>query len=750
MQMKMNFRRIVPVLIGLMALATPSHAQTAMRKPQGPRTTTLQSTNGEHQEASENTWGRDTTKHKQSKPIPIGLHQWRVDRRLGNMIAAENNDTVVHNFQNFNNTEGYTGRYNILGNLASPRLSRIFLDREPSDEFIFLQPFSFFRTALSDFRFTNTKSPVTNLAYHKCGNSQNGEDRVRAYFASNINKTSGLGFKIDYAYGRGYYNSQANSLFGSNFYGYHHGDRYNIHAYINVNHLKMGENGGIENDDYILNPQSFQQKYTSKDIPVMLGQTWNRNHEQNYYLTHRYNLGFYRDIDLPDSLRPTPPSAADLLMALPDSLQQVLREDSIARLAMIDSLTKNWMSQHVMPQEFVPVTSFIHTLDVRQLNHNYVSHGTPDDYYTNHYYGQWSDVYDQTYALAVRNTLGVALREGFNKWAQMGITLFGTHEFRRYRMNDWIPQQDTIGRHKYIENDISVGGEIARTQGKLIHYNVNGEVWLIGQKSGDFSVDGNIDLGVRMGRKDSLAVNVHAYLKHITPDFYLRHYHSQSAWWDNALHRELRSRIEGSLRLCKAGTQLKVGFENITNYTFLSMCNTLKDSTRVGSILPSDYTRSVAVRQAGGSVQVFSATLAQDLKFGPVHWDNEVTYQQSSDQVSLPLPKVSLYTNLYFLFPIAKVLRVQMGGDMRYFTSYYAPDYSTSVGQFAVQDEQNARIKVGNYPIVNVYINLHLKNCRLYVAMNHVNQGTGRAFWAPHYPINPRTFHFGLSWNFFN
>ena len=414
MQMKMNFRRIVPVLVGVMALATPSHAQNALRKPQGPRTTTLQSTNGEHQEASENTWGRDTTKHKQSKPIPIGLHQWRVDRRLGNMIAAENNDTVVHNFQNFNNTEGYTGRYNILGNLASPRLSRIFLDREPSDEFIFLQPFSFFRTALSDFRFTNTKSPVTNLAYHKCGNSQNGEDRVRAYFASNINKTSGLGFKIDYAYGRGYYNSQANSLFGSNFYGYHHGDRYNIHAYINVNHLKMGENGGIENDDYILNPQSFQQKYTSKDIPVMLGQTWNRNHEQNYYLTHRYNLGFYRDIDLPDSLRPTPPSATDLLMALPDSLQQVLREDSIARLAMIDSLTKNWMSQHVMPQEFVPVTSFIHTLDVRQLNHNYVSHGTPDDYYTNHYYGQWSDVYDQTYALAVRNTLGVALREGFN------------------------------------------------------------------------------------------------------------------------------------------------------------------------------------------------------------------------------------------------------------------------------------------------------------------------------------------------
>ena len=593
-------------------------------------------------------------------------------------------------------------------------------------------------------------SPVTNLAYHKCGNTQNGEDRVRAYFASNINKLSGLGLKLDYLYGRGYYNSQANSMFGSTFYGYHRGERYNIHAYININDMKMGENGGIEDDNYIRNPQSFQQKYSSKDIPVMLSQTWNRNHEQNFYLTHRYNLGFYRDIEVPDSLKPTPPSESELLMSLSDSLQQVLREDSVARQVMVDSLMRKWESQLVTPQEFVPVTSIIHTFDARRLSHNYAAHSTPDSYYTNHYYGQWNDVLDKTRSLAVRNTVGVALREGFNKWAQMGITLFGTHEVRNYRMVDWQTERDTVGQRKYVENDISVGGEIARTQGKLIHYNVNGEIWLVGERSGDFAVDGNIDLGVRMGRKDSLAVNVHAYVKHQTPDFYFRHYHSQSAWWDNSLDRELRTRIEGSLRLCKFGTRVNVGFENVANYTYFGMQNTLKDSTKVGSIIPGDYSRAVAVRQTSGSVQVFSATLAQDLKFGPVHWDSEVTYQKSSDKVALPLPDVTLYTNVYLLFRLAKVLRVQLGGDLRYFTSYYAPDYSTSVGQFAVQDNQNARVKIGNYPIVNVYANLHLKHCRLYVAMNHVNQGTGHAFWAPHYPINPRTFHFGVSWNFFN
>lgn len=750
MQKTMTANRLMMLALCLLAMNQMAWAQMPLRSANQMDSNATQVMDDDNEQQQRTTWGRDTTKHKKSKPIPVGQFQWRVDRRLGTVIDAENNDTVVHNFQSFNNTEGYTGHYNFLGNVGAPRLSRVFMDRETTDDFLFLQPFSFFRTALQDFRFTNTLSPITNLAYHKCGNSQNGEDRVRAYFATNINKLSGLGFKLDYLYGRGYYNSQANSMFGSTFYGYHRGERYDLHAYININDLKMGENGGIENDDYIENPQSFQQSYSSKDIPVMLSQTWNRNHEQNFYLTHKYHLGFHRDIEVPDSLKPTAPSAGELLLTLPDSVQQVLQQDSVARLAMVDTLMARWREQQVTPQEFVPVTSFIHTLDIRRLNHNYVAHSTPDDYYTHHYFGQWNDVYDRTRSMAVRNTVGVALREGFNKWAQMGITLYATHQLRSYRMNDWLAQSDTVHSRKYVENDISAGGVLSRTQGRLVHYNVDGEVWLVGRRSGDFSVDGNIDLAFPMGRRDSMALDVHAYVKHQTPDFYLRHYHSQSAWWDNDLSRELRTRVEGTLRLQRLGTRLSVGFENISRYTYLAMQNTLKDSTHVGSEIPGDYTHAVRVAQDGGSVQVFSATLAQDLKFGPVHWDSEATYQKSSDQAVLPLPQVTLYSNLYLLFRLAKVLRVQLGGDIRYFTSYYAPDYSTALGQFAVQDRDNQRVKIGNYPIVNVYVNLHLKHCRLYVAMNHVNQGAGHAFWAPHYPINPRTFHFGLSWNFFN
>ena len=688
---------------------------------------------------------RDTTE----KEIPIGQFQWVVEPRLGTVVDAENNDTVVHNFQSYNLTEGYDGQYSFLGNVGSPRLNRIFLNREPAENFLFIQPLSFFRDGLKNFRFTNTLSPITNLAYHKCGNSENGEDRVRAYFATNINRISGLGFKLDYLYGRGYYNSSANSQFGGTVYGYYRGERYNLHAYVNINHLYMAENGGIEDDRYIEDPQSFQQRYSSKDIPVNLTETWNRTHEQNFYLTHRYNVGFEREIEVPDSLKPKMPQDQEFLMQLKDSVRTVLATDSTARALVLDSLRNDWQNQQIPPMEFVPVSSFIHTFDLRRMNHNYLSRGTPDDFYTNHYYGSWNDVHDDTRAMSLRNTIGVALREGFNKWAQMGISLYASHLLRTYT----LPQltDSVLWEKKYIEHDFTVGGVINRTQGKLIHYNVDSELWLAGENVGDFTVDGDANLDLNLGKLDTMQVVLNAYIHHQKPGFYLRHYHSQATWWDNTnLDRELRTRIMGTLSLQRTKTRLTVGAENVTNYTYFGIQNSLKANAVATSTLPTDYTHAVAVRQHNGSIQVFSATLAQDFKFGPVHWDSQATYQKSSDEKVLPLPQVTLYTNLYLLFRYARVLRVQIGADMRYFTSYYAPDYAPSIGQFATQDATYARMKIGNYPIINVYANLHLKHCRLYASVNHVNEGNGHSFWAPHYPINPFTIHFGLSWNFFN
>ena len=691
-------------------------------------------------------WGRDTTRTKKT-PVPIGVHQWTVDERLGNIIPAENNDTVVHLYQFWNNTEGQNGEYNILGNLGSPRLSRIYLHRDDVHKHIFLSPYSFFLGGLKDFRFSNTLSPLTNLSYHKVGNRVNGQERVRAYFASNINKQSGIGFKLDYLYGRGYYNSQANSQFGGTLFGYYLGDRYNMHAWMNANHSKMGENGGIEDDAYITNPQSFPQRYSSKDIPTTLTETWNRNDNQTYYLTHRYNMGSYHEKEVPDSLKPKMPEDKELLRQLTDSMRHVLETDSLQRFLVLDSLRTNWANSLVKPQEFIPVSSIIHTLQIDNLRHTYYAYNTPEGYYTNHFYGDLNNVRDKTRSLIVRNTLALSMLEGFNKWAAMGITLFATHQYRTFALPEL---GDTVYYHTHREQNLSVGAELSRVQGRFIHYNVNGELSVAGADAGDFNVDGTLDLSFPLGRRDSVSLEAHGFVKSQSPGYYWQHFHSQFQWWDNKhLSREFKTRIEGTLSIQRTRTSITVGVENVKNYTYFGMQNTLT-GTDAASTLAADYSHSVSILQNADNIQVFMAMLKQNVKLGPLHWDNEVTYQTSSNQVSLPLPKLNIYSNLYLAFRIAKVLNVELGADCRYFTSYYAPDYSPAIGQWATQDASHPRIKIGNYPILNAYANLHIKHCRLYVAMQHFNAGTGRRFWAPHYAMDPRTIHFGVSWNFFN
>ena len=190
--------------------------------------------------------------------------------------------------------------------------------------------------------------------------------------------------------------------------------------------------------------------------------------------------------------------------------------------------------------------------------------------------------------------------------------------------------------------------------------------------------------------------------------------------------------------------------ETIQNYTYFQESITLTDASSDDDA-STGRLFSVSPAQSNKNVRLLAATLSQDFHWGIFHWENELTYQATSNSDVAPVPTFTGYTNVYLLFRIAKVLRTELGADVRYFTSYYAPAYSPIIGQYCVQDPAQ-RVKTGNYPIINVYANLHLKHCRLYAMASHVNysSGSGRPFLTPHYPINRLVFRLGLSWNFFN
>ena len=724
-----------------------------------------------------------------NKEVPKGLKVWTVDTRFGDRTPATP-DTISHMFMNSIFTTGLRGEYNTLGNLGSPRIARMFIGRSMGGQFIFTLPYDFFITPVDRFLFTNTLSPITNLTYSTCGNRTNGEDHFTAKFGVNAGKRIGVGFHFDYNYGRGYYQNQSTALFNYTMYGSYLGDRYQAHLLASTNHQKASENGGITNDNYIKHPEIFNESFATSEIPTVLSKNWNRNDNQHIFFSHRYNIGFNRKIPMTEeeikarkfaieakkeqekrkarekaekedgeqtteSTREKPiertfagrPDDAKIVGAEPtDSIKTGKRIAVVGKAAADSLLAANKKTQEDttwLKNEYVPVTSFIHTVQFDNYKRVYHAYQTPTNYYLNSYYNAGEltgdSIFDKTTHYNLKNTISLALLEGFNKWVKSGLKLFATSDLRHFTLPDTLARQIS-----YNEHNLSIGAQLSKTQGKAFHYGATAETWVIGEDFGQFKIDATADVNFALFG-DTMTLAANAFFYHLNPTFYYRHYHSRHFWWDNdGLSKIIHTRIQGILNYKKTRTTLRVGVDEISNHTYFTQSYTVN----------SDYTRSantVLVDQSRTPINLITAELKQDFTFGPLNWENVITYQKSSRNSALPVPDLNIYTNLYLRFKIARVLKCDFGADIRYFTEYEAPDYSPALGQFTIQSG-NEKVKIGNYPIINLYANFNLKNTRFFVMASHINEGMGSKnyFLTPHYPTNERVIYFGLSWNFFN
>lgn len=733
------------------------------------------------------------------KEIPKGIRVWTVDERFGDTKAAVV-DTLQHMYMNTTFTEGLRGEYNTLGNMGTARLNRIFIDRRNTQgNFIFTEPYDYIVNPVSDFHFTNTYSPITNITLNSCGDKVTGEDDFKAIFAVNANKQLGAGFRFDYKYGRGYYNAQSTSHFKYTMWASYLGDRYQAHFLFSTNHEKMTENGGITNDDYIKHPEIYTESFATNEIPTVLEQNWNRLDNQHIFFTHRYNVGFSRKVkmteeeikakkfamaskkenaeeDAKEEARKKAkeqgrkfdekaydkqqgakfsgrPDGAKIAGDEPakDSAAKDIRNDStriaVNGKAAADSLLavqkKNAEDSLFYKSEYVPVTSFIHTVKFDNYRRIYEAYQTPADYYLNEYYDAGrltgDSIYDQTKHWHMKNTFAIAMLEGFNKWAKAGLKAFAGYDLRHYE----LPTMEG-GFEKYNEHVLSVGGQLSKQEGKTLHYNAVAEIGLTGVDAGTLAIDGNVDVNIPF-LGDTLQVRGDAFFHRETPSFYYRNYHARHLWWENDLDKTIHTRIMGTLSFPKTRTKLRVAVDEIKNYTYFSQSYDITEKGLRTGVM-------VTPMQESGGINLLTAQLEQNFRLGILNWENLFTYQHSSKESVLPVPAFNAYTNLYIKFKVVKVLNVDLGADMRYFTSYEAPDYSPYMGQYTVQGNGENNVKIGNYPIVNVYANVHIKHTRFFVMMSHINAGQGdkNYFFAPHYPMNERVFRIGVSWNFFN
>jgi len=643
---------------------------------------------------------------------------WNVDDFLGERTQTKL-DTIPLNFQNNTFPErNNTVNSECLGNIGSPFLSKIFMDRTEKTPFLFMRPYDNWITAPDEQQFLNTTTPYTNLKYLTTfGDETSQEEDFKVLFSVNANKYLNIGFDYEILYARGFYTKNSTRDKLANFFGDYISPRYEAFWKLSSSYLENYENGGITDDRYITNPlqmSSGMQQFESLNIPVALTDAKSQVKDFHFFLNHKYNIGFERTRIKTDTVRAPQIDFSKLPkgVPIPKMPEPVVRLDTVT--------------------DFIPVTSIIHTFFVDRSQKSYRSESADPAYYDSIANIDDSYTADTCSMLQVRNTFGLSMREGFHRWAKFGLTGFLEHDFRRY--TEYSPKaalMDTTNSFSrlssYNKNLLWAGGELSKRQGSVLTYDALLKVCVVGEDLGDFELKGNLKTAFRI-LNHPVTLSADGYIKMLHPDYFLEKYYSNHFIWDNSFLNEKKTRIRGVLDIPALGFNFNAGIENLNNYIYFN-----------DKALPDQYT---------GNIQVLSFNWKQHLGAGVFNWDNDAVYQISSNQNVLPLPDLSVYSNLYTKFMISKVMTTQIGVDCRYHTAYYAPAYMPATGQFYTQQD----VKVGNYPLMNVYGNFHLKRMRFFVMYSHLSKmfASPNYFSAPHYPMNPSAIKFGLSWNFYD
>jgi hypothetical protein len=638
-------------------------------------------------------------------------------------------DTAYLNMSNRTLAEGQGIAVAHTGNIASPSQSRVFAERNEARDFIFADVYDTYVITPRNGCFYDTKVPYSNILYTRAGGSTNREEQLKIFLTSNFGRKINAGGDFDYVYSRGHYQSNGNKMINYRFFGSYRSDRYEAYAHVRNFNMVNSENGGLTNDRYITHPDDFtngRRQVDTRSFPVRFSSVWNRVREQNFFLSHRYNLGFYRELTEKEQAnrrqkeqakkereaRAATEAARENAGAQPDASPPAIREEK--------------EDPHA-DEVFVPVSSVIHTVEYGNHSRRFISTDrahTVDTCYANRFGKADSLLNDYTSMWRLNNTVALALREGFQDWAKFGLTAFAAVEQRTF----FLPGDSMIGKMKYEEFATFIGAELAKRRGSLLTYQAQGELCVLGDDLGEFRLEGDARTHFRLLGKEA-TVQVRGYVKNLRPAFYQRHFHGRYFRWDADLNHIRRVYVEGLVAWEQTHTQLSAGVENIRNHVFFNTEG-----------VPAQY---------GAGLQVITGRLKQDFRHKGFGWENELVYQLSSNGRVLPLPQLSACSNLYVAFKPVRVLSVQLGVDVHYYTPYRVPRYEPATQQFQLQDQ----MEMGGYPLLNAYANCHLKQTCFFVSGYNLGSliiNHPQYFSMPHYPLNPMVVKIGLAVTFNN
>jgi hypothetical protein len=325
---------------------------------------------------------------------------------------------------------------------------------------------------------------------------------------------------------------------------------------------------------------------------------------------------------------------------------------------------------------------------------------------------------------------------------------FTTDETRKFRFGGGVGIRNELFRFSQIVtpynsaplsvlaiwkrgSNVLVGKLYNDIGGKFI-WMADGELYLTGYRVGDFTLNGKITKYF-LWKKGMATWNITGDIMNRQPSFWYGLWGSNNFEWNNSLGKEFRIDLGTDFSFPARKAELKFNYAIIDNYT--------------------DFDKSAIPSQHTGGLSVAALTVRKELHAWKFHLAADLLVQKSSNSEVLDLPLVSVRSAAFFehLFRFKQTngkLNTQLGVDVFYHTPYYPYAWMPATGRFYRQDVT----KTGDYPFINVFLNVKLKRTRIFVMYDHINSGFMgyNYFMIPSYPQNIRMLRYGVAWTFYN
>lgn len=276
----------------------------------------------------------------------------------------------------------------------------------------------------------------------------------------------------------------------------------------------------------------------------------------------------------------------------------------------------------------------------------------------------------------------------------------------------------------------------AGVEGQLrnyIQWDATGDYVFLGNEMNDMSVKANAKLSMypfRKAKHSPVSLNLHFETSLREPEHYQRRYYSNHYKWDNDFGKVSTTKLQARMDIPRWKFSAEAGYALLANNVYF-------DSLAV-------------VRQNADPMSVLSASVTKAFVLGPLHLDNRVLFQVSSNQDVVPVPTLAANARWYLQFDISHgVMQMQLGADAWYNTKYYSPAWNPAVGVFYNQKEE----KYNNGPVIDAFVNVQWKRACIFVKVENVGQGWPMDkfdyFSTHNYIRTQRALKFGIYWPFY-